>query len=107
VSKETQSWQAKIPPKDRIYYTRLVFAAVAAFLCLIFNLSGPVIGILGFILGVTIIVLSYFITVYFLGVDPKEIGGHARGLISGLGTSIFLFLIIWFLIFNFLVAVSI
>jgi hypothetical protein len=102
VPKETQSWLEKISPKDRIYYTRLIFAVVAASLCLIFNLSGPI-GILGFILGITLIILSYFIAVLLLGVSPNEVGGHARGLISGLGTSIFLFLIIWFLIFNFLI----
>ncbi|MFX1563103.1 MAG: hypothetical protein ACFFDP_07320 [Promethearchaeota archaeon] len=101
--KETQSWLEKIPPKDRIYYTRLIFAVVAASICLVFNLSGPI-GIIGFILGVTIIILSYFITVYLLGVDPEAIGGHGRGIVTGLGTSLFLFLIIWFLIFNFLIA---
>jgi len=92
---------AKIQPEDRIYYTRLVFALVAASVCLGFNLSGPI-GWLGFILGVIIVVLSYFFAVYVLRVDPKSVGGHARGITKGLFTAILLFLIVWLLVFNFI-----
>ena len=100
---EESSWLSKIAPEDRIYYTRLIFAVLAATVCIGFNLSG-VLGIVGFIVGVTMITLSYFIAAFFLGVDTEAIGGHARGLVKGLGTGILLFLVIWFLVFNFLVA---
>lgn len=93
----------EIQPEDRIYYTRLVFAVVAATVCLGFNLSGPL-GLPGFILGVIIVILSYFFAVFLLGVDPKSVGGHARGITKGLGTALLLFLVIWLLAYNFLVA---
>jgi hypothetical protein len=103
VAQTIRAWLAKIKPEDRIYYTRLIFAVVAASVCLGFNLSGQI-GILGFILGVIIVVLSYFFAVYLLGVDPKSIGGHAKGITKGLGTALLLFLVIWLLAYNFLVA---
>lgn len=95
---------AEIRPEDRIYYTRLIFAVVAASVCLGFKFSGQYLGLPGFILGVVIVVLSYFVAVYLLGVDPESVGGHWRGLTKGLGTALLLFLIIWFLAYNFLVA---
>jgi hypothetical protein len=103
VAQTIRAWLAKIKPEDRIYYTRLIFAVVAASVCLGFNLSGQI-GILGFILGVIIVVVSYFFAVYLLGVDPKSIGGHAKGITKGLGTALLLFLVIWLLAYNFLVA---
>ena len=106
MSEETENWLERIPPGDRIYYTRLVFAIIAAAINLGFNFWG-VLGLLGFIMGLSIIILSYFISVLFLGVDPKAIGGHPRGLIKGLGTSVLLFLVIWFLVFNFAYAATI
>jgi len=103
VAQTIRSWLGRVKPEDRIYYTRLIFAVVAASVCLGFNLSGPI-GLLGFIVGVIIIVLSYFFAVYLLGVDPKSIGGHAKGITKGLGTSLLLFLVIWLLAYNFWVA---
>jgi hypothetical protein len=104
VAQTIRAWLARVRPDDRIYYTRLIFAVVAASVCLGFNFSGQILGLPGFILGVVIIVLSYFVAVYLLGVDPKAIGGHRRGLTKGLGTALLLFLIIWFLVYNFFVA---
>jgi hypothetical protein len=103
VAQTIGAWLARIQPEDRIYYTRLVFALVAASVCLGFNLSGPF-GLYGFILGVVIVILSYFFAVYVLRVDPKSVGGHARGITKGLGTGILLFLVVWILVYNFLVA---
>jgi hypothetical protein len=62
-------------------------------------------GAIGFITGIIIIIVSYFVAIYLLGVDPTEIGGHGKGLMKGLGTAILLFLVIWFLIYNFTVFV--
>jgi hypothetical protein len=100
VSSLSEKTKSRISAEDRIYYTRLFFAIIAALICLGLNLSGPL-GIFGFIIGIVIIVLSYFVSVYLLSVDPEAIGGHARGLIKGLGTAILLFLVIWFLVYNF------
>lgn len=100
-----KSWYERITPEDRIYYTRLIFALVAASICLIFFpfLSGPN-GIYGFILGLVLIIPSYLIPIYLLGVDLEEIGGHAKAAIKGLGTAILLFLVIWLLGYNFIYA---
>lgn len=103
MAKKIRAWLAKIKPEDRIYGTRLVFAVVAASVCLGFKLSGQILGLPGFILGVVIVILSYFFAVYLLGVDPKSVGGHARGITKGLGTALLLFLVVWLLAYNFLV----
>ncbi len=93
--------QAKISAENRIYYTRLIFAFVAALICLSLNLSA-VLGAIGFILGIVIIIVSYFLPIYLLGIDPEIVGGHGRGLMKGLGTGILLFLVTWFLVYNFI-----
>ena len=93
--------QAKTSAENRIYYTRLIFAFVAATICLVFNLSG-LLGAVGFIVGIVIIIVSYYIPIYLLGVDPELVGGFGRGMMKGLGTGILLFLVTWFLVFNFI-----
>jgi hypothetical protein len=95
-----QFWRSRISPEDLIYYTRLIFAFIGAAIALAFNLSGPL-GLVGFIVGVVLVVGSYLIPIYVLGVDPGEIGGHGKGLMKGLGTGVLIFLVIWFLVFNF------
>ena len=97
----SEKTKSRISAENRVYYTRLIFAFVAALICLGLNLSGPL-GAVGFIIGIVVIVLSYFLSIYLLGVNPEEIGGHSRGLMKGLGTGILLFLVIWFLVYNFI-----
>lgn len=93
-------WRNRISPEDLVYYTRLSFALIGAAIALAFNLSGPL-GLVGFIIGIVLVVLSYLIPIYVLDVDPQEVGGHGKGLMKGLGTGILLFLVIWILVFNF------
>lgn len=105
MSEKSHFWRNRISPEDLIYYTRLLFAIVAAAIALGFNFSG-VFGVYGFIIGIVLVVASYGIPIYVLGVDPEEVGGHAKGLMKGLGTGILLFLVVWLLAFNFLYAAS-
>ena len=94
-------WRNRITPEDLIYYTRLIFGLSGAAIALGFNLWGPL-GLVGFVIGLVLVIVSYFIPIYILGVDPKEVGGHSKGLIKGLGTGVLLFLVIWILGFNFI-----
>ena len=105
MSEKSHFWRNRISPEDLIYYTRLLFAIVGAAIALGFNFSG-VFGVFGFIIGIVLLVASYGIPIYILGVDPEEIGGHAKGLMKGLGTGILLFLVVWLLSFNFIYAAS-
>jgi hypothetical protein len=102
---KTHSFLDHITPEDRIYYTRIIFAFISAALVLGLNLWGPL-GLVGFGIGLALIILSYFLAVYLLGVDPQEIGGHVKGLVKGLGTGILLFLLIYLLGFNFIYAAT-
>ncbi len=95
----------RITPEDRIYYTRIIFAFISAAIVLGLNLWGPL-GLIGFVIGLVLIILSYFLAVYLLGVNPQEIGGHVKGLIKGLGTAVLLFLMIYLLGFNFIYAAT-
>jgi hypothetical protein len=101
LSDKTQSWFKRLSPEDLIYYTRLIFAIIAAAIALGLNLSGPL-GIIGFAIGIALVVISYFIALFLFRITPKEVGGHARGLMKGLGTGILLFLVIWLLVYNFI-----
>ncbi len=95
-----QLWRHRVTPEDLIYFTRLIFALISAAIALAFNLSGPL-GLVGFILGIVLVVVSYFIPIYVLGVNPQEVGGNAKGLMKGLGTGVLIFIVIWFAVFNF------
>jgi len=99
---KTRARIARIPPEDRIYYTRLIFSVIAASICIRFNLSGPL-GVVGFFTGVLLLCLAYLVAIYLLGVNPESVGGHAKGFLTGLGTSLLLFLVLWIIIYNFLV----
>ncbi|MFX1539399.1 MAG: hypothetical protein ACFFBX_01285 [Promethearchaeota archaeon] len=99
------SFLERITPEDRIYYTRIIFAFISAALVLGLNLWGPL-GLIGFVIGLVLIIMSYFFAVYLLGVDPQEIGGHVKGLLKGLGTGVLLFLVIWLMGFNFIYAAT-
>ncbi|MFX1300314.1 MAG: hypothetical protein ACFFAL_10715 [Promethearchaeota archaeon] len=101
MSDETKSWFKRLSPEDLIYYTRLIFAVIAAAIALGLNLSGPL-GIFGFIIGITLVVISYFIALFLFRIAPEQVGGHLRGLMKGLGTGILLFLVIWLLVYNFI-----
>jgi hypothetical protein len=101
MSDKTQSWFKRLSPEDLIYYTRLIFAFIAAAIALGLNLSGPL-GIIGFAIGITLVIISYFIALFLFRINPVEVGGHVRGLMKGLGTGILLFLVIWLLMFNFI-----
>ena len=95
-----QFWRNRISPEDLIYTMRLIFALIGAATALAFNLSGPL-GLVGFIIGLVLVIFSYLIPIYLLGVNPQEIGGHGKGLMKGLGTGVLLFIVVWFLVFNF------
>jgi hypothetical protein len=101
MSDKTKSWINRLSPEDLIYYTRLIFSVIAAAIALGLNLSGPL-GIIGLAIGITLVVISYFIALFLFRINPEEIGGHGRGLMKGLGTGILLFLVIWLLGFNFI-----
>ncbi|MFW9935973.1 MAG: hypothetical protein ACFFDU_10805 [Candidatus Thorarchaeota archaeon] len=94
-------WRNRITPEDLIYYTRLIFGLIGAAIASAFNLSG-LLGLVGFFVGIVLVVVSYLIPIYILGVDPQEIGGHGKGLMKGLGTGALIFLVVWFLAFNFI-----
>lgn len=99
------SFIERITPEDRIYYTRIIFALISAAIVWGLNLWGPL-GWVGFVIGLALIILSYFLAIFLLRVNPQEIGGHVRGLLKGLGTGVLLFLVIWLLGFNFIYAAT-
>ncbi len=103
MTEESLSFLHRIQPEDRIYYTRIIFGVVAATICLGLKLSG-IFAAIGFVLGAVLIGFSYLIPLYLLGVNPQDIGGHAKGAMKGLGTGILLFLMIWLLLYNFIYA---
>jgi hypothetical protein len=96
-----QFWRNRITPEDLIYNIRLIFGLIGAAIALAFNLSGTL-GLVGFFIGIVLVVVSYLIPIYILGVDPQEIGGHGKGLMKGLGTGVLIFLVVWFMAFNFI-----
>ncbi|MHA1839167.1 MAG: hypothetical protein ACTSYO_04285 [Candidatus Ranarchaeia archaeon] len=84
--------------KDKIYYTRLISAVFA----------GVVNGVLwlydirGLIFAVFMLIASHYISIYFLGVDPEEFGGQWKVFTVGIFSYIFLGIVVWTLLFNFL-----
>ena len=84
--------------KDKIYYTRLVSALVVG----IFNGVLWLYDIRGLIFMIFMAFFSHFASIYFLGVDPEEMGGQLKVFTVGIFSFIFLGIVVWTLAFNFI-----
>jgi hypothetical protein len=90
-------WDAK--PTDQQTYVKIFFAIISAIVC---GLYGPLFaGSRGLIFGLLTYVLSLFVVVYIMEIDPEEIGGRQKLITNSLPTYLLLWVVLWTLFYAF------
>ena len=86
-----QGWK-DLKPQSKVYWLRLLFAVLAAFICSPFVLGLN--NVLGILVGILVYVASYYIFRDVMKLDIKTIG--ARKLITtGIGSYAILWIVFW------------
>ena len=90
-------WDDK--PTEQQSYVKIFFAFVAAIVC---GLYGPAFaGSRGLIFGILVYVLSLFVVVYIMEINPEELGGRQKLVTNTLPTYLLLWVVLWTLFFAF------
>ncbi len=86
-------------PTDQNYYVKIFFAIISAIIC---GLLGPVFaGLRGIMFGLLMYVVSLFVIVYDLGIDPEQIGGRMKLVTNSLPSYLLLWVLLWTVLYAF------
>lgn len=91
-------------PDNQDYYVKIFFAFVSAIVCAFGGQAFA--GVRGLWLGLLIYVLSLFVIVYLLEIDPEEIGGRQKLIVKTLPSYLLLWVLLWSLLYGFFVPPS-
>ena len=92
-----RKWEDK--PTDQQTYVKLFFSFISAIIC---GLYGPTFaGSRGLIFGILVYILSLFVVVYIMEIDPEELGGRQKLITNTLPTYLLLWVVLWTLFFAF------
>jgi amino acid permease len=87
-------WAGK--PQDQNFYVKIVFAMMSGVLC---ALGGEAFrGIRGLTFGLLVYVLTLYVVVYLLEVDPATLGGRQKLITGALPSYLLLWVLIWTLL---------
>ncbi|MFX1367025.1 MAG: hypothetical protein ACFFAY_00280 [Promethearchaeota archaeon] len=90
-------WEDK--PTEQQTYVKLFFSFISAIIC---GLYGPIFaGSRGLIFGILIYILSLFVVVYIMEIDPAELGGRQKLITNSLPTYLLLWVVLWTLFYSF------
>jgi len=86
-------------PLDMLYWTRACLGAVAGTLCTLFGLFNPLYN--NFLGGLSIALLVYFVTNYFLRqIFIGKVGKASKVLTTGIGAYFLVWIVTWGLLFS-------
>jgi len=86
-------------PRDFIYWTRLILAIIAGFLCAILRLDTA-----GLVIGMAFYLISYTMFRYIIKIDLDKVDGEAKLYTIGFGTYLAMWITVWALLHTYLVA---
>ena len=96
-------WEKR--PQDQVFYVKMLFAIIAAIICAAGGQTFA--GLRGLIFGVLMYVLTIFVIVYLLDVDPTVMGGRQRLVTNSLASYLLMWVVLWTLFYAFAVPPSI
>ncbi|MCF2135700.1 MAG: hypothetical protein K9W43_00500 [Candidatus Thorarchaeota archaeon] len=96
-------WQDK--PKDQSFYVKMFFALISSIVCGLYGTAFA--GIRGVMFGFLVYVLSLYVIVYLLEIDPADLGGRTNLIKDGIFSYLLLWLLLWTLIYGFVAPLSI
>ncbi len=86
-------------PMDQNYYVKIFFAIISAIIC---GLGGPIFaGLRGLMFGVLMYVVSLFVIVYDLNIDPEDLGGRQKLITNSLPSYLLLWVLLWTIFYAF------
>ncbi|MHA2408354.1 MAG: hypothetical protein ACXACA_08295 [Candidatus Ranarchaeia archaeon] len=96
------SWFNSLSSNDKIYYMRIAIALFTAILNTVIGL----VEITGVILAVFMLVVSHFVSVFILDIDPEDMGGHFKMFSIGIFSYLLIGLVTWVALYNIFVVPS-
>lgn len=91
-------------PQDQVFYVRVFFAVISALIC---TAGGQAFaGVRGLMFGLLVYVLTLFVIIYLLDVDPGSVGGRTKLITNALPSYLLLWVVLWTLFYAFVVPVG-
>ncbi|MHA1238514.1 MAG: hypothetical protein ACTSSJ_04640 [Candidatus Odinarchaeia archaeon] len=81
---------------SKVYYTKVILGIIMGIIC---GFTGLV-GLIGFIIGISVMFATYPITVYLLKIKPEDVGSKKRLLTTGLPQYFLLWILVWSVIYT-------
>jgi hypothetical protein len=89
----------KDDPSDLNYYVKIFFACISAIIC---GVVGPAFaGTRGIVFGLLIYIISLYVLVYIMNMDPEALGGYQKLVTDSLPSYLLLWVLLWTLIYAF------
>ncbi len=86
-------------PNDQQYYVKMLFAILSAIVC---GVAGPAFaGLRGLLFGTLVYILSLYVVVYILEIDPEELGGRQKLITGTLPSYLLLWVLLWTVLYAF------
>ncbi len=92
-------------PKEQSFYVKMLFAVISSIVCGLYGTAFA--GVRGVMFGLLVYVLTLFIIVYLLDVEPESLGGRTNLIKDGLFSYLLLWILLWTLIYGFVAPGSI
>ena len=86
-------------PADQMFYVKMFFAFISAVVCGAYGTAFA--GIRGIMFGFLVYVLSLYVIVYLLEVEPEQLGGRQKLVTDSLVSYLLLWVLLWTLLYAF------
>lgn len=86
-------------PNDQQYYVKILFALLSGLICAAGGQAFA--GIRGLTFGLLMYVLTLYIIVYLLKIDPEELGGRQKMVTNTLPSYLLLWVLLWTVLYGF------
>ncbi len=86
-------------PNDQQYYVKILFALLSGVICAAGGQAFA--GIRGLMFGLLMYVLTLYIVVYLLEIDPEELGGRQKLITNTLPSYLLLWVLLWTILYGF------
>ncbi len=86
-------------PNDQQYYVKILFALLSGLICAAGGQAFA--GIRGLMFGLLMYVLTLYIIVYLLEIDPEELGGRQKMVTNTLPSYLLLWVLLWTILYGF------
>ncbi len=88
-------------PQEQNFYVKMVFAVFSAVVCAAAGRTFA--GLRGILFGILVYILTLYVIVYILEIDPKDLGGRTKLVTNSLFSYILLWVLLWSIMYSFII----